>query len=82
MIIMPSLTALAGRAGDWDRAFISAAKLRGELFCWDCAQKQPQTACRTRGNKLADHCYVNGNITPGREKQSERRMNEIWDRDE
>lgn len=48
MIIMPSLTALAGRAGDWDRAFISAAKLRGELLCWDCAQKQPQTACRTR----------------------------------
>lgn len=28
MIIMPSLTALAGRAGDWDGAFISATKPR------------------------------------------------------
>ncbi len=38
MIIMPSLTALAGRAGDWDRAFISATKLRREELFWDCAQ--------------------------------------------
>jgi len=28
MIIMPSLAALAGRAGDWDRAVVSAAKLK------------------------------------------------------
>ena len=42
MIIMPSLTALAGRAGDWDRAFMSSAKLRrGSLLGLYTAPKQP-----------------------------------------
>lgn len=40
---MPSLTALAGRAGDWDRAFMSSAKLRRGTLLGLCTA--PQTAC-------------------------------------
>lgn len=43
MIIMPSLTALAGRAGYWDRAFMSAAELRtGTLLELCTAPNNPE----------------------------------------
>lgn len=43
MIIMPSLTALAGRAGYWDRAFMSAAELRtGTLLGLCTAPNNPE----------------------------------------
>ena len=56
MIIMPSLTALAGRAGDWDRAFISAAKLRGELLCWDCCTVTAPNCLQDEGKQA--HCSL------------------------
>ncbi len=74
MIIMPSLTALAGRAGDWDRAFISAAKLRRGALLGLCTA--PQNSLQDGENKHTApcRCNVNGSITPGREKKSEWRM--------
>ncbi|KAG7510386.1 hypothetical protein JOB18_020366 [Solea senegalensis] len=49
--------ALAGRAGDWDRAFMSAAELRRGRFCRDS-----QHGTANPGSLLT--AAVNGNITP------------------
>ena len=58
---MPSLTALAGRAGDWDRAFMSTAKLRrGSLLGLCTSPKQPAG----QGKQATPGVNVNENITP------------------
>lgn len=57
---MPSLTALAGRAGDWDRAFMSTAKLRrGSLLGLCTVSKQPAG----QGKQATPSVNVNENIT-------------------
>lgn len=68
---MPSLTALAGRAGNWDRAFMSSAKLRRRTLLGLCTPPPKQVARQGKQALCSCSCNVNAKFTPAREKKSE-----------